>query len=84
MSGPEFFQTGMGKTFFEGTVPRLYRAIDRLADVLGGGRREYKLLSMNPNIEQELNEHGEEGWRAVHFEGTRIFLERVVPRGGKG
>ena len=81
MNGPSFFQTRMGQTFFEGTVPRLYRAIDRLADALGG-KREYKLLSMNPNIENELNRYAEEGWRAVHFEGTRIFLERVVSRGG--
>lgn len=34
MSGPEFFQTGMGKTFFEGTLPRMVRAIERVATAL--------------------------------------------------
>ena len=32
MSGPEFFQTIMGKRFFESTVPELVRQIGRLAD----------------------------------------------------
>ncbi len=34
MSGPEFFQTGMGKRFYEHTVPELVRQLTRLNDVL--------------------------------------------------
>lgn len=29
--GPEFFQTGMGKKFFEGDLPRLVKALERIA-----------------------------------------------------
>ena len=32
---PEFFQTLMGKKFFEGTVPSLVRAIEKLAKKYG-------------------------------------------------
>lgn len=31
MAGPEFFQTMMGKTFFESTMPRLVKALERVA-----------------------------------------------------
>jgi hypothetical protein len=34
MSGPEFFQTQMGKTFFEGTLPELARQLKRIGDGL--------------------------------------------------
>jgi hypothetical protein len=33
-NGPEFFQTGMGRTFYEGTMPKIARALERLATVL--------------------------------------------------
>ena len=82
MHGPQFFQTAMGRTFFEGTVPRLYRAVDRLADALVG-KREYKVVNVrgsNDQIAESLSELGCDGWRAVHFSDDRIFLERVVPR----
>lgn len=32
--GPEFFQTVMGRQFFEGTVPRIARALERIAKAL--------------------------------------------------
>lgn len=32
--GIEFFQTGMGRTFFEGTLPRIASALERIADAL--------------------------------------------------
>jgi hypothetical protein len=32
--GPEFFQTRMGQAFFEGTMPRLAKALETIADVL--------------------------------------------------
>lgn len=34
MGGPEFFQTGMGHTFYQGTMPRIMRALERIADAL--------------------------------------------------
>jgi hypothetical protein len=32
--GPEFFQTRMGQAFYEGTMPRLAKAVDRYASAL--------------------------------------------------
>lgn len=32
--GPSFFQTIMGHTFYEGTVPRIARALERIAIAL--------------------------------------------------
>jgi len=32
--GPEFFQTRMGQSFYEGTMPRLAKAVDRFASAL--------------------------------------------------
>ena len=34
MSGPEFFQTQMGKRFFESTAPRIATALEGLLEVL--------------------------------------------------
>lgn len=34
MSGPEFFQTRMGRTFYEGTMPRLAESLQDLAKQL--------------------------------------------------
>lgn len=34
MSGPSFFQTLMGKVYYEGTLPRIARALERLATAL--------------------------------------------------
>ena len=32
--GPSFFQTLMGHTFYEGTVPRIAKALERIAAAL--------------------------------------------------
>jgi hypothetical protein len=32
--GPQFFQTMMGKTFFEGTVPRIAKSLAKIATEL--------------------------------------------------
>lgn len=32
--GPQFFETNMGRTFYDGTLPRLVKAIDRLAKAI--------------------------------------------------
>jgi len=34
MSGPSFFQTLMGRTFYEGTMPRLVKVAERIANGL--------------------------------------------------
>jgi hypothetical protein len=34
MSGPEFWQTGMGRTYYERTLPALVAALGRLNDNL--------------------------------------------------
>lgn len=34
MSGPEFFQTGMGRKFYESDVPRSAEALERIAKAL--------------------------------------------------
>ena len=34
MTGPEFFQTGMGRKFYDGDVPRLLKALERIATAL--------------------------------------------------
>jgi hypothetical protein len=36
VSGPEFFQTSMGKRFYEHTMPELVRQVGRLAEALEG------------------------------------------------
>jgi hypothetical protein len=38
MSGPDFFQTGMGRTFYEGTMPALVRELRKLNENLEKGR----------------------------------------------
>ena len=32
--GPEFFQTGMGRTFYEHTMPELVKVLQRIATAL--------------------------------------------------
>ena len=34
MSGPSFFQTLMGRSYYEGTLPRIARALERIATAL--------------------------------------------------
>ena len=35
---PEFFETGMGRKYYEGTLPRMARALERIADALERGQ----------------------------------------------
>jgi hypothetical protein len=54
----------MGQAFFEGTMPRLARAIDRVAELLGG-RAEYRVINVGADeeeLEARLNELGEQGF----------------------
>lgn len=50
--GPEFFQTRMGQTFYEGTLPRMVKALERIATALES--LEKKL----PVVKDESKENG--------------------------
>lgn len=39
MSGPSFWQTMMGKVYYEGTLPRIARALERIAAALEAQNR---------------------------------------------
>jgi len=34
MSGPQFFETGMGKKYYDGTMPRIAKALEAIAKSL--------------------------------------------------
>ena len=51
MSGPKFFETRMGQTFYEGTMPRLVRELQRLNDNL-----ERLLPDNEPKTEEKPEE----------------------------
>lgn len=38
--GPEFFQTMMGQRYYEGTMPRIAKALERIADQLEKGNAD--------------------------------------------
>jgi len=42
--GPEFFQTGMGKMFYDSTMPQLVKEVRRLAEVMEAVGRELEEL----------------------------------------
>lgn len=49
MAGPEFFATRMGHIFYEGTMPRIAKALERIADALE---------EQNKPVTQEVHEAG--------------------------
>jgi len=59
MTGPKFFETGMGRKFYEGTVPRLIEAIEGLAEAQNKGQMELVDLTFmngmdNATLKEEL------------------------------
>lgn len=88
MSGPQFYQTHMGQSFFEGTVPRLCRAVERVADALTATKKEYKVVGGKTlaELEHELNELGEQGFvfrSTIWCDGYEsVLLERARPKDG--
>lgn len=62
MVGPEFFQTQMGRRFFESQLPNLTKAINRLADVkeaelaLAKGKVEKHRMPEVNNLHDEICE----------------------------
>jgi len=62
MSGPEFFQTQMGRQFYENTMPEIVKALNRIATAM-----EKKRLKIS-GTEKDL------GWRvAVVFSKENIL-----------
>lgn len=63
MSGPQFFQTIMGRQFFDGTVPKIARALTKLADaaeVLAKAKiaeDRIKQIEIEVNALQRAQEH---------------------------
>ncbi len=63
MPGPEFFQTGMGRKFYEADVPRIAKGIERLAAALekaneleeAKGAREYLRQNNDAEYEPEID-----------------------------
>jgi hypothetical protein len=53
VSGPEFWQTGMGKTFFEGTMPALAAAMKAIAAHLTKDTIE-EARALEARLEQEF------------------------------
>ena len=51
MSGPSFFQTLMGRVYYEGTLPRLVRALERIADALEAQNSTLPLRESAPPVE---------------------------------
>lgn len=54
MSGPSFFQTMMGKVYYEGTLPRIARALERIAEALEAQNRATP--TPNPNTHTHTKE----------------------------
>ena len=48
MSGPQFFETRMGQTFYQGTMPRIARSLEKIANVM-----ETKLDKSNKKIPKD-------------------------------
>ena len=47
---PEFFQTGMGKRFYEGQLPRLIKALERIAVCLEDRNEESQRPSESDRV----------------------------------
>lgn len=54
MAAPEFFQTVMGQRFYEGTMPKLARAAERIASGLEEQSEQSKLIVECLNRQNEL------------------------------
>lgn len=58
-TGPEFFQTRMGQAFYDGTLPRLVKAIERLTDRLDTTDllAALQVITLTPHIAAYLATH---------------------------
>jgi hypothetical protein len=51
--GPEFFQTVMGKQFYDGTMPRIAKALERIADAM---EKQQEPLAAAPELQSAVAE----------------------------
>jgi hypothetical protein len=65
VSGPEFFQTSMGRTFFEATVPAIVRQLERLNENL---ERLVEVVGEKQGAEQDEPETEGEGKPEIETE----------------
>lgn len=56
MSGPGFWQTLMGKTYYEGTLPRIARALERIADALESQKAKANETTVLPSPDRRKEE----------------------------
>lgn len=56
MIGPQFFETRMGRQFYEGTMPRLVKAIEGLADTQAQNLTDLAFMDNmdNTTLKEEL------------------------------
>lgn len=86
----QFFETLMGKRFFEGTVPKLARAVERLADRLTEEREYEQTISLvqfkteKDGLHVSLARPPGKGWRIVGIatDEDRVYTtwERPKPQ----
>ena len=53
--GPSFFQTIMGHTFYEGTVPRIAKALERIAIALEEANKAAAIPAAQDNTNNNTN-----------------------------
>jgi hypothetical protein len=76
VSGPEFFQTRMGHTFYEGTMPRLVKAIEHLDARCASielhlatiGKHLGVLADRAAHTSQDIDPNKDDGGRAEPFD----------------
>ena len=54
--GPSFFQTIMGHTFYEGTVPRIAKALERIAIALEEANKAAAIPAAQDNTNDKETE----------------------------
>lgn len=82
MAGPQFFQTVMGRRFYEGDVPRIASALTRIAEALEGGQKvESEQLEVLEEEAEERGDSSEDVRRGLRrgAELVRAFDVQVIP-----
>lgn len=87
--GPQFFQTGMGKKFYEGDFPELIRQLKRLNDNLEVKKPEISLKEVvdkhTSTLHEAAKEINDDQW-AGHYDALRepvIIITRYTPEQAK-
>ena len=53
--GPEFFQTYMGRAYYEGTMPRIAKALERIAAALEEANKRAAIPAAQDNTNSNIN-----------------------------